>query len=188
MYFNYVFILVISYCIFTISFSTKTDKTLLPDMPLDEEVLKLGTYRNYRVKGLKPNSHYEIRISYPAINPTLFSIEWIHENDNKDLDLSKTRKLLNTEKLMFQTDESGLINGNQKSWVKITAENEGLTNIPNADTRTITYNIVLESLLYGIPYPVVIMIILLLISLIFIYYFIMYYLPVLFTPKKKYNE
>ncbi|CAA3009331.1 uncharacterized protein LOC111384093 isoform X5 [Olea europaea subsp. europaea] len=53
--------------------------------------LQMGS-RLYELKGLKPHSWYEVKISYPA------------SRGSSDLGLNMGRKLLNTEKLIFKTD------------------------------------------------------------------------------------
>ena len=61
---------------------------------------------------LKPSTAYEVRISYPAFRPVIYMIEWAATATDGDVLHQESRlgrALLNTEKLMFHTDEQGRI-------------------------------------------------------------------------------
>jgi hypothetical protein len=60
---------------------------------------------NYQLKNLLPSTSYEVRVSYPAIPPLNIAMQFRDQQFN-------SRKLLNTEKLMFKTLENGEIDVN----------------------------------------------------------------------------
>ncbi|KAK6927319.1 hypothetical protein RJ641_005910 [Dillenia turbinata] len=105
----------------------------------------------YQLKGLKPSTSYEVKISYPASIPASFSIQL--KRGNLDSGLRMNRRLLNTEKLIFRAHDNGSY-GNVDSWyVLVTVEPEGVVAIPNVKERQfVTYNIVCDELLFGIPH------------------------------------
>eukprot|EP01043_Picozoa_sp_COSAG02_P031407 COSAG02_NODE_2049_length_10007_cov_226.930057_5_plen_77_part_00 len=41
--------------------------TLQADVPLDGEQLEIGRTVRYHLRGLNPSSHFEVRVSYPAV-------------------------------------------------------------------------------------------------------------------------
>jgi len=124
---------------------------LFPDQGLENEVIIPGESVIYALDGLEPNSHYEVRISYPATSPTEFSISFVNQ-----VEFKTSRQLLNIEKLMFQTDEEAKVVGFAKTTenylVKVSATYSGVSTIAGADKRPVVYNIVLETLFFGIPY------------------------------------
>ncbi|KAK6912772.1 hypothetical protein RJ641_022373 [Dillenia turbinata] len=97
----------------------------------------------YQLKGLKHSTSYEVKISYPA------SLK----RGNLDSGLRLNRRLLNTQKLIFRAHDNGSY-GNLDSWcVLVTVEPEGVVAIPNVKERQfVTYNIVCDELLFGIPH------------------------------------
>ncbi|XP_038710747.1 uncharacterized protein LOC120005272 isoform X2 [Tripterygium wilfordii] len=107
--------------------------------------------RLYQLKGIKPSSWYEVKISYPASIPARFSVEL--KKDSAELGLNRNRRLLNTEKLIFKTDGVTALNNKDKVFVLVTVEPEGFVAIPHVPERKfITYNIVCDELLLGIPH------------------------------------
>ncbi|ESQ27475.1 hypothetical protein EUTSA_v10019630mg [Eutrema salsugineum] len=93
--------------------------------------------RAYKLEGLKSNSWYEVKISYPASIPVQFSLKLL-KNGEMELKLNHMRRLLNTEKLIFkaETHQEGAL------YVLVTAEPEGIMAIPNSEERSfIIYNI-----------------------------------------------
>ncbi|XP_038698747.1 uncharacterized protein LOC119996253, partial [Tripterygium wilfordii] len=105
----------------------------------------------YQLKGIKPSTWYEVKISYPASIPARFSIEL--KNDITELGRNRNRRLLNTEKLIFKTDGVTVLNNQDKVYVLVTVEPEGFVAIPHVPERKfIIYNIVCDELLLCIPY------------------------------------
>eukprot|EP01111_Echinosteliopsis_oligospora_P005778 TRINITY_DN1944_c0_g1_i2.p1 TRINITY_DN1944_c0_g1~~TRINITY_DN1944_c0_g1_i2.p1 ORF type:complete len:151 (-),score=34.99 TRINITY_DN1944_c0_g1_i2:27-479(-) len=109
----------------------------------------------YELHNIRPNSHYEVRISYPATTPTSFDMEFLEPKSES----TGTRDILNTEKIMFTTDSSGYIVGREQPkeskyyQVKATAKEAGVATDPsNPPHSSVVFNIVLETLLYGAPY------------------------------------
>uniref|UniRef100_A0A7N0T5M5 Uncharacterized protein n=1 Tax=Kalanchoe fedtschenkoi TaxID=63787 RepID=A0A7N0T5M5_KALFE len=102
----------------------------------------------YELRGLEPFKWYEVKISYPASIPASFSLQL--RRDASDLGLQMRRRLLNTEKLIFQYDN--LINEGS-IYVLVTVMPEGVVAIPNVKEREfIIFNIVCDELLLGIPH------------------------------------
>jgi len=79
--------------------------------PASSRFSVLPTKVVYELKGLQPNQHYEVRISYPGSIPSKFVIAWgspsSSEDDEPASRLLTGRDLLDTEKIMFVTDERG---------------------------------------------------------------------------------
>ncbi|XP_039054912.1 uncharacterized protein LOC120197456 [Hibiscus syriacus] len=112
--------------------------------------LKMGS-RAYKLQRLKSLTWYEVKISYPASVPASFSLQL--KKGELDSGLSRNRRLLNTEKLIFKTDDLDTINDQGGLYVLVTLEPEGFVAIPNTKEREfIIFNIVCDELLLGIPY------------------------------------
>ncbi|KAL9686816.1 hypothetical protein QQ045_031209 [Rhodiola kirilowii] len=132
----------------------------------------------YELHGLEPLKWYEVKISYPASVCVLISHILLHNvlflfmclcnarvsttwqipasfslrliRDASDFGLPRLRKLLNTEKLIFQNDNS---TNEGPLYALVTVMPEGVVAIPNAKEREfIIFNIVCDELLFGIPY------------------------------------
>ncbi|AAD30603.1 Unknown protein [Arabidopsis thaliana] len=101
-------------------------KTLYAGKELWKETLPLKSgSRVYKLQGLKSNSWYEVKISYPASIPALFSLQLL---------------------------KNGVM-GLKGLYVLVTVEPEGIVAIPNVKERpSIIYNIVCEEQLLGIPH------------------------------------
>ncbi|XP_022864089.1 uncharacterized protein LOC111384093 isoform X2 [Olea europaea var. sylvestris] len=93
--------------------------------------LQMGS-RLYELKGLKPHSWYEVKISYPASIPSSFSLQL--KRGSSDLGLNMGRKLLNTEKLIFKTDGIDSLS-DQGLHVLLNVESEGVVAIPGKQER-----------------------------------------------------
>jgi len=154
---------------------------LFPNEPLTESIdlsLSKPSQLFYRIllKDLKPDSSYEVRLSYLATSPTSFDIKFV----TKDFapKSSKGRSLLNIEKLMFETDNNGLIpgkdvlefeQGSGPSYVLcLTALNAGVSVVPSTQTREVEFIIVLEKLFYGLPYDTMIIAVITSVAVIFV--------------------
>uniref|UniRef100_A0A5B6Z1U3 Uncharacterized protein n=1 Tax=Davidia involucrata TaxID=16924 RepID=A0A5B6Z1U3_DAVIN len=112
--------------------------------------LQMGS-RLYHLQGLKSHTWYEVKISYPASLPSSFSIQL--RRGNSDSGLNRKRKLLNTEKLIFKTDELDLLSDQGGIHVLVTVEPEGVVAIPHGQERKyVIFNIVCNELLLGIPH------------------------------------
>ncbi|KAM5565602.1 hypothetical protein ABKV19_019557 [Rosa sericea] len=130
--------------------------------PIDKKVLNVGEElwrenlplrmgsRLYRLQGIKPDTWYEVKISYPASIPASFSIQL--KRGDLELPLNGNRRLLNTEKLIFKSENDGS-NDQGGTYVLVTVEPEGVVAIPNVQEREyIIFNIVCDELLLGIPH------------------------------------
>ncbi|MED6192118.1 hypothetical protein PIB30_007295 [Stylosanthes scabra] len=124
------------------------DKILRVGEELRRETLQLqGGSRFYQLENLKPHTWYEVKISYPASIPAIFSIQL--QEDKSKLLLNNNRRLLNTEKLIFKSygDED------KHNVLLVTVEPEGFPAIPHVQERQfIIFNIVCDELLLGIPH------------------------------------
>ncbi|GAV59224.1 hypothetical protein CFOL_v3_02755, partial [Cephalotus follicularis] len=110
--------------------------------------LKMGS-RLYRLQGLKSFTWYEVKISYPASIPARFSLEL---KGNLELGVNRNRRLLNTEKLIFKTDDVDELSSQGGFLVLVTVEPEGIVAIPHVQEREfIIFNIVCDELFLGIP-------------------------------------
>ncbi|TYH61098.1 hypothetical protein ES332_D07G026300v1 [Gossypium tomentosum] len=155
---NFNFFIPIYIVIFIVSSSTFSHGKMLDGAVLNvgEELkaetlpLKLGS-RVYKLQGLKSLTWYEVKISYPASIPASFSLQL--KKGDLESGLNRNRRLLNTEKLIFKTDNLDSINDQGGLHVLVTVEPEGFVAIPNTKEREfIIFNIVCDELLLGIPY------------------------------------
>nr|GEZ15364.1 uncharacterized protein [Tanacetum cinerariifolium] len=118
----------------------------------DQNILKVGKEliketiplesgsRLYKLQGLRPNTWYEVKISYPASIPASFSLQ-LNKGD-LNLPLKQLRKLLNTEKLIFKNDDAELENIKSGTYVMLTMEPEGVLAVSNGKERKmVIYNI-----------------------------------------------
>jgi len=111
--------------------------------------LQMGS-RLYQLEGLKSNTSYEVKISYPASIPSRFSL--LLTRGNSSLVQNWKRKLLNTEKLIFKTDNLELSSDEGEMCILVTVEPEGVVAIPNVEERKeVIFNIVCDELLLFIP-------------------------------------
>jgi len=141
------------FCFLLFSFTTTSQNTLSPDVARQNEVISPDESVLYILSDLQPNSHYEIRVSYPATSPTDFSFEW----SNEDLVQQVGKELLNIEKVMFTTDQNSQISNKRPTKeglfaIRLRAKYSGVSHIPNANKREVTYDIVLETLFYNVPF------------------------------------
>ncbi|KAL8109993.1 uncharacterized protein LOC141670479 [Apium graveolens] len=105
----------------------------------------------YQMNGLKSETWYEVKISYPASIPASFALQLKRGDSN--LEMKQQRKLLNTEKLIFETGDVKLLSEQGGTFVLVTVEPEGIVAIPRVQEREkIIYNIVCDELLLGIPH------------------------------------
>jgi len=77
---------------------------LFPDRSLNNQEILPPASRQFVLRGLQANSHYEVRVSYPSAVPANIELEFARNTDH-----TTARKLLNTEKIMFRTDTSGRV-------------------------------------------------------------------------------
>ncbi|XP_016537565.1 uncharacterized protein LOC107838844 isoform X2 [Capsicum annuum] len=91
-------------------------KVLRVGQELIKETLPLQSgSRLYEMQGLNSNKWYEVKISYPASIAATFTLQLSKGSSG----LSVGRKLLNTEKIIFQGDSLQLLG--DKNMVKWTA-------------------------------------------------------------------
>eukprot|EP00698_Gefionella_okellyi_P012366 TRINITY_DN3326_c0_g1_i1.p2 TRINITY_DN3326_c0_g1~~TRINITY_DN3326_c0_g1_i1.p2 ORF type:complete len:181 (+),score=38.16 TRINITY_DN3326_c0_g1_i1:50-592(+) len=125
---------------------------LYPDQSLNFQSIIPPATLFYELHGLQPNSHYEVRVSYPSSVPADVELEFVDQQSRLPV-----RALLNTEKIMFQTDAQGHVKGRTAQEVYVIAmhvKHSGVSIDPLAAQHAVQYNIVLETLFYGAPYGV----------------------------------
>ncbi|CAK9158816.1 unnamed protein product [Ilex paraguariensis] len=140
----------------------------------------------YQLQGLKSHTWYEVKISYPASIPSSFSIQL--KRGNSELGLNRQRKLLNTEKLIFKSDDLDLFTNQGGMYVLVTVEPEGIVAIPHGQEREyVIYNIVCDKLLLGIPHKAwwVVILVLLCLGLAFV---IPSFLPSYLLPRNQSSQ
>eukprot|EP01126_Amoeba_proteus_P019223 TRINITY_DN1986_c0_g1_i1.p1 TRINITY_DN1986_c0_g1~~TRINITY_DN1986_c0_g1_i1.p1 ORF type:complete len:170 (+),score=20.60 TRINITY_DN1986_c0_g1_i1:182-691(+) len=135
----YLFWLCSILCLFVEAFH---DGILEPDQVVNEKIVS-GQTKFYLLQGLKPDSYYE--------QPMAFYLQLVGEN------VRSGRHLLNTEKVTFQTDYNGRIKNvppSQSFYVEVRAQFEGVTLQPITELPDVSYDIVLETLFHGLPFPI----------------------------------
>ncbi|KNA12269.1 hypothetical protein SOVF_127410 [Spinacia oleracea] len=146
-----------------IVFSLLCFSTLTSGNGVDQKVLMVGNElfketlpfqmgsRYYLLQGLKPDTWYEVKISYPASIPAMFSLQL--KRGVSGVGMNRLRKLLNTEKLIFKAENLDEVNRQGGFYVLITVEPEGFVAIPGVQEReNILFNIVCDELMLGIPH------------------------------------
>ncbi|XP_019246938.1 PREDICTED: uncharacterized protein LOC109226589 isoform X2 [Nicotiana attenuata] len=94
--------------------------------------------RLYELQGLNSNKWYEVKISYPASIPATFTLQLSQGSSG----LNGGRKLLNTEKIIFQADSIQLLGDKGGTSVLVNVEPEGIVAIPGVKERKyVIYNI-----------------------------------------------
>ncbi|XP_022936341.1 uncharacterized protein LOC111442991 [Cucurbita moschata] len=112
--------------------------------------LQMGS-RLYHLQGLKPDMWYEVKISYPGSMPASFSLE-LKRDLTSPVD-KKSRKLLDTEKLIFKAESMNLHGDQVDTHVLVSVISEGVVALSTARERdSIIFNIVCDELLIGIPH------------------------------------
>ncbi|GLT57211.1 hypothetical protein SLA2020_301990 [Shorea laevis] len=144
---------ILGFIISTFSHGNKFDGKVLnvgKELQKESLPLQMGS-RIYQLQGLKPHTWYEVKISYPASIPSSFSLQL--KKGNADPGPLMNRRLLNTEKLIFKTDNLDITNDQGGLYVLVTVEPEGVVAIPNVKEREfVIFNIVCDELLLGIPH------------------------------------
>ena len=127
--------------------------TLEADVPLAAEQIAFGRAARYGLVGLRPSSNYEVRVSYRAVTRARWLLRLVALDPRTGQVCAeppkRLRRLLDTEKVMFDTDAAGHIKGlatpageaaaPEDGWryaVDITAEQDALmpNGRPHPDT------------------------------------------------------
>eukprot|EP00123_Amoebidium_parasiticum_P011359 comp20673_c0_seq1/m.26846 comp20673_c0_seq1/g.26846 ORF comp20673_c0_seq1/g.26846 comp20673_c0_seq1/m.26846 type:complete len:177 (-) comp20673_c0_seq1:105-635(-) len=106
----------------------------------------------YFLDDLDPSTSYELRISYPATMPTDF--EMVIIDRPKEVPSNPTRRrLLNTERIRIDPPDTQISAGSQRHqcWVRVTARHTGVSFRPELQNPPVVYNIVVASLILGVP-------------------------------------
>lgn len=111
--------------------------------PRDNEMGHHQQAMLYELVGLQPASQYEVRVSYPATVPSAFDLQF-HTAPSG-------RRLRNVEKLVFLTDEQGLVRGAAQPLVRVTPLRTGVPLVPSPP-QPVPYSIVLEAMPLGVPH------------------------------------
>ncbi|KAL8063265.1 hypothetical protein ABFS82_01G017000 [Erythranthe guttata] len=95
------------------------------------------------------------------------------------------RKLLNTEKLIFKTDDILSLNEQGGIYVMVNVEPEGIVALPGKHEREyVMFNIVCDELLLGIPHKAWYVVVLVLICLV-LAFVVPRFLPPVLLPKNR---
>ncbi|KAL0036451.1 hypothetical protein WJX77_008314 [Trebouxia sp. C0004] len=156
------------------SYVSGLDRNLIPGHSCNREILRFGSESiRYSLEDLKPDTGYEVRVSYPATVPSKVTLQLISRNSAQPVHTHR-RQLLDTEKIIFYTDDLATYQG-QEHIVEIQAEATGIhRDGPAAKPDYFLYNIgqldlgpaqlcdaVLAELVLGVPrdaFPVVMMV------------------------------
>ncbi|KAL7121991.1 hypothetical protein ACP275_01G017800 [Erythranthe tilingii] len=160
------------------------DKVLYVGEELFKETLPLQNGAClYQLQRLSPHRWYEVKISYPASIPASFSLQ-LHRGTS-GLGLNHGRKLLNTEKLIFKTDDILSLNEQGRIYVMVNVEPEGIVALPGKQEREyVVFNIVCDELLLGIPHEAWYVVVLVLICLV-LAFVVPRFLPPVLLPKNR---
>lgn len=144
-----------------------SDQDLIPGRSLNQQLLRFGSHvARYSLQHLKPNTGYEVRVSYPATVPSKVTLQ-LASAGFEAAPARHRRHLLDTEKIIFHTDDQGVYQG-KRPVVEMQAEATGIhRDGPDARPEYFLYNIVLAELMLGIPtdaLPVVLMVIIALVA------------------------
>ena len=169
-------VIYVSLCLITYCISATTclypDQALIVTSLLSNSNDEEGS-EQYALCQLKPSSSYEVRLSFLGSTGVDFFIEFqTPEEESHRLE----RSLLDVEKLMFTTDEAGYPQGLIKT---LSSEESPLPPPiitiklipfdPNLNGKQIQFDIILETLTYGIPKDVPLML-LIAISCLFMFF------------------
>eukprot|EP00736_Rhodelphis_marinus_P010998 Rmarinus@m.8228 len=144
---------------------------LRPDRPRKDQHLEPGHSLIYILVEMQADSEYELRISYPSWIPAEFEIDIFVEPLSamdsfvgEELRPQHGRKISNIEKVSFKTNEEGYpsgvdavplsfgeLSGDFGVFAEVSATLTGVSDDPSFQDYPIVYNIVLESLWFGVP-------------------------------------
>ena len=98
-------------------------------------------------KNVKPGTQYDLKLSYPGTTPTQFLFlkpgEYVYPSGHR-------RRLLDTEKYGFRSDENGKDGGDDR--IILMTQRRGVSFDPLIESRPVRFNLVLETLYFGIPF------------------------------------
>lgn len=139
--------------------STPSELCLAPGDQALQQFVNFEVSNSYCLRELSPDSSYELRVSYPATQPTLFTLT-LFEADPLAGHLpgraTHGRKLLDTEKLVFATDEQGRVlhpalsaaTPAERVWLRVAASPLGVSHLgQRAGTQ---YNLALDPVYLGV--------------------------------------
>jgi hypothetical protein len=130
---------------------------LVPDVTRFRESLRPGESKLYRMTNLQSEKKYEIRVSYPATMPAIFTIKV--SNELSSLRGTHNKKLLNIEKEIFEAKS-------QEMYAHVHVEREGESWDPKIRDSPIIFNIIVETLVFGsVPSSAIRLIILVIVSM-----------------------
>jgi len=141
--------------------ATGSIRDLHVDETLRLETIRSGDTNYYRLIGVRPSEIYELKVSYPAYNPAEFRLE-VTTNEAESGRPSGSRQLLDIEKLVLHTNESGSLiltavsdASGRNPIVAVTAQSTAVRPLYNTADALIRYDIALDSTYMGAPKIVV---------------------------------
>eukprot|EP01134_Creolimax_fragrantissima_P004036 CFRG4036T1 len=123
---------------------------------LGKNLLKIQPFQSLFFRGvnLDASTSYEVRVSYPATYPANFKIEVVNGCEFSIPNKALRRNLLNMEKIEIDVAnirEYQTVGEEFECLVEVSAVPNGVPIIPSLNERPIVFNIVIESLVFGIP-------------------------------------
>ena len=119
---------------------------LEPDVPMvNLEIPSYDGKMDVYFKNVKPGTQYDVKVSYPGTTPTQF----IFLRPKEYVSSRRLRRLLDTEKYGFRSDSNG--NDEGEDMVILLTRRKGIAHDPLVESRPVRFNIVLETLHFGIP-------------------------------------
>ena len=115
---------------------------LSPNQPLNNlEISPYGGQLLVKFRALRPNTEYDLKISYPGVTPIQF---FFVPQGQVNI---KRRRLLDTEKYGFMTESTA----KSINPILLLAKPTGVSYSKRIERRPVRFNIVLESKRFGIP-------------------------------------
>eukprot|EP00126_Sphaerothecum_destruens_P000827 Sdes_comp11175_c0_seq1m2713 len=112
--------------------------------PLFSQFISPGETLLYPLQNLRPQKLYEIRISWPSIYPTEWKITLTENASQQGLPSKFSRNLLNSEKIIFRTDEEGKVLGFKAPAVRLEAIFSSFTSRKDILERRIPFNLQMD--------------------------------------------
>jgi len=112
----------------------------------------------FRIGALAASTSYEVRISHLSTQPTSYSMTLLGSDDTAFEKYPKLRNLLDTERIVVQTDSTGQVKLGTRALpvssvlLQVKAVRSGVrpSHVRESDVDEVMFNIVIEPLLVGI--------------------------------------
>lgn len=142
-------------CLFFIAADSKaaSHACLRPSVTLQNQRMPLGTKHALSFCDLEPNTEYEVRVSYPASMPTVFTMRLTPASGKPAVPSGSLRRLLNTEKLVVRSTSQGVVltPDGEPAQLSLWAKVEGVASPLAPERKEAVFNIVLDPISAGVP-------------------------------------